>query len=66
MGYGQWGGEWVGLGSKTDRLFNLLVLLGFKVIKVSILSVNTTNKLSFVYLDLQGLSRNRSLASKLA
>ena len=50
----------------TDRLFNLLVLLSFKVIKVSILSVNTTNKLSFVYLDLQGLSRNRSLASKLA
>ena len=56
----------MGLDSKTDRLFNLLVLLGFKVIKVSILSVNTTNKLSFVYLDLQGLSRNRSLASKLA
>ena len=37
--------------------FNLLVLLNFKAIKVSILSVNTTNKLSFVKLNLRELSR---------
>ena len=47
----------LGLGSKTKKLFNLLVLLNFKAIKVSILSVNTTNKLSFVKLNLRELSR---------
>ena len=52
--------------SNWGIVFWVLVLLNFKAIKVSLLNVNTTNKLSFVDLNLQGLSRNSSLVSTLA